>query len=642
MNIKKLEETIRLHNKKYEEGNPLISDLEYDRLVDQLKYLCFDSPVLSEVGARLTYGEDIIHEIPMGSLNKIKCDLDKNDNPLDGHGSQTLSEWVQEKDKLMAFSLKVDGIAGELVYIQGKLAGASSRGDGNVGKNLLDNVLQILSIPTELEKPLNLVLRGEFYIPKNTFQQLIEERKSLGDIVNERNICAGALNSKNPAETGSKGIFFMGYRAWLDGKELESLILSYHTIKGIKGNHFGLPCELDFIAQHTVNHYTQVEAMVKSLQKERNEVHFRTDGIVVQVDNLKERLSFGTAGKNPKGAAAFKFNTEQASTTLTGIKWNTSRFGTIVPTAEFNPVVLCDTIVKGASLNNLRFIRELHLSIGDTLIMEKSGDIIPHLVRVINKKVTDNINYPKYCNSCGFVTREDDIFIYCTNPNCKAIIGGSISNFLKAIGIIEPGEVAIENMVEAGLLKRIEDIYTLKVEDMVKLPRMSQMLAERYYSNIQENKSISLVKFLSGMPIKDIGESTWVSICNEFSTLEKIMAIKEENLIRIKGIGNITATSIVRGLFQYSQTILALNSILTIESMEEKSGNLSGLSFAFTGTLSQPRKSFEQLVVENGGVLKGISKGLNFLVVGENPTQRKIDRAIGATIINEGEFYELL
>ena len=264
MEIHELEKAIRLHNKLYADGKPKISDTEYDTLVDNLKYLDPNNDVLLEVGAPVTYGKKVKHEIPMGSLDKIKCQLDKNGNPVDGHGAQELEDWVRKIDEVVCFSPKIDGLAGELVYDNGKLVGASTRGDGFTGQNILDNVLHIESIPTVIRQKTKIVVRGEFYIPKDIFNKLIKENKIKGDVINERNVCAGAINAKDPRETASKGIHFLVYKLWINDEECPDIIDAFNITPQIIGKHFDGPdIRLKYVDQIVCGYTKDVKDIVK-------------------------------------------------------------------------------------------------------------------------------------------------------------------------------------------------------------------------------------------------------------------------------------------------------------------------------------------------------------------------------------------
>lgn len=641
--IQELETKIRHHNKMYSVGKPEITDAEYDVLVDKMKWIDPENEVLLEVGAPVSYGKKVKHEIPMGSLEKIKCQMDKSGNPVDGHGSQELEEWVRKINEVVCFSPKIDGLAGELIYEDGRLVQASTRGDGFIGQDVTDNVIQIQSIPTIIANKNKIVLRGEFYIPKSTFNRLVKDGNIKGDVVNERNVCAGAINSKNPVDTGSKGIEFLVYKVWVNDVEAHDIVDAFNFVGCIKGSHFDIPAKFQYVDQIVCGYTKDVKDIVKYMMEERNKYNYRTDGIVVMVKNRDKRESFGYIGKNPRGAVAFKFQTEQTVTRLEGIDWITSKFGSINPVAKLAPVVLCGTVVKAATLHNISWIESLSLSIGDDVVIEKSGDIIPHVVRAIHNKATNNINYPSYCPTCGHATLRDGATINCINPNCRAIVAGTVLNYLQALDIGEPGKVMIENMVSSGMIKNIEDIYNLDEEKVSELPRCSTMLAKRYIENINNVENVPIVKFMCALPIRNIGEATWKAVCNVYPSIDELMSADWDKLTTIPNIGIETATAIIKGISECASIISSLRKHVNIEPVRISDGKLKGKSFCFTGKLKNSRKYYENIVNENGGQIKSVVKSLDYLVVGED-AGAKLERAkgLGVKTINESEFMEMV
>nr|DAQ91982.1 MAG TPA: DNA ligase [Caudoviricetes sp.] len=638
-----LAQEIRKHNKLYAEGRPEISDFEYDRLVDELKFLDFDNDALKEVGAPVTYGKTVRHLIPMGSLDKIKYEIDKKGNVV-GDGLGPIAAWVtamQNKfgnDSIVA-SLKIDGIAGQLIYENGHLIQASTRGDGETGQDITDNILHVNSIPNVIDRKEKIVIRGEFYIPKDIFNRLAVKTKETS-MTNERNLCAGAINSKDPRDTASKGIHFLPYRVWVDGREPESMTIADLFLDSISGFHFGIKAKFAPVIHHPV---VDARTTINEMQRMRSGANFRTDGVVFSINNLGERESMGWVDNNPKGSVAFKFQTEQAQTRLIDIKWEASNFGVLTPVAEFAPVVLCDTVVRAAQLFNVNFIRDNHISIGNDVVVEKSGDIIPHIIRGIRRNMSENINYPELCPVCGKATVFDGTIISCVNPICPAILTGAIVNWLNAIEVSEPGQAMIDTMVKAGLVKNIADIYKLEVDKVKALPRCSEKLAKRYVENLSQKKSIPLDRFLLGLPIRGIGPSVWQDIANEFHSLKVVRTTGVDRLKEIPGIGGTTAILIVTSLHNLTPIIEELLQHITVEDVSARDGVLVGKSFCFTGTLSQPRKFYEKTVIDNGGILKTVGKELMFLVAGGNAGS-KIQKAekLGTKIINEEQFMEMV
>lgn len=644
MNIKELEKTILRHNKLYAIGRPEITDAEYDALVSELKYFEPTSSVLLEVGAPVSYGKKVVHEIPMGSLDKVKYDEESKYSDL----YKWILNHVREKALDYVISPKIDGLAGEIIYRNGKLVASSSRGDGYIGQSLTDNVFQISSIPKDIEFKGELIIRGEFYIPRQSFKSLLEK----GDyedsaVLNERNICSGAMMSKNPTDTASKNIHFIAYRHWIDGKEPEDKFKSASKIEELtKGTHFGVMTRLQHVPLtllHCDASESDVVFILDRMFQSRTELPYRIDGAVVEINNRTEKEAFGFSGKNPNGAVAFKFQTEQAIATLQNIEWQISKYGYLTPVGKTSPVVLCDTIVKSPTLHNIDFVEKMSISIGDDLVIEKSGDIIPHVVRVIHKKMSQNVNYPHLCPACGKATIREGAFIRCINPQCKAVIAGALSNWLEALEIDEPGDAVIKQLVECGLVKEIKDIYSVTEKQFSELKRSSENLGKRYYENIHRVKEVPLNVFLRGLPIRGIGSVTWDRIARDFKTLERVFSAQKSELFAVDEVGEETAYAIQDSLSTLGKIIFDLATIVKPLPYEPKKGCLNGKSFCFTGKISKPRKEFERLVEANGGQLKSVCQGLDYLIAGADATA-KAEKAkkLGIEIINEQQFMEMI
>lgn len=507
----------------------------------------------------------------------------------------------------------------------------------SVGQDITDNILHVESIPTEINSKENVVVRGEFYIPKTTFLKLTENDNKVS---NERNLCAGAINSKNPRDTASKGIRFIGYRVWINGKEEQSLSNTFNVIEGLFGNHFGAQAHLQALPQLTVDR--DVRYSIKIIQEMSEVVGYRTDGIVFAIKDLDQRESLGWTENNPKGAVAFKFQTEQVRTRLLNINWEASNYGVLTPVAVFSPVVLCDTVVKEAQLFNAKFIAENNISIGNDIVVEKSGDIIPHVIRGIRTNMGENINFPEYCPECARATKFDGTTVFCINPECPAVLSGTIVNWLTALEISEPGPAMVRAMVDDGMVKNIVDMYSLEEEDVAQLPRCSLMLARRYIKNIQDKKTVTLEQFLNGLPIRGIGKTMWKDVANEFGSLNGVRTANKVKLEEISGIGSITATFIEVSLLKLSWLINELLKHITVEDVFVQEGPLTGMSFAMTGKLSKPRSFYEKTVVNNGGSLKSVSRGLSYLIVGQKPgTKAQKAELLGVKVITEKQFMEM-
>lgn len=641
--VKELEQTILKHLALYQNGTPEISDLAYDALVRELKTLNPESEVLLKVGFEPTYGKKVEHTIPMGSLNKVTFCRDSEGNIV-GEGLQDLNKWeTSVAGNSVVWSFKIDGLSAELVYENGKLVQASTRGDGIVGQNITDQIVCCENIPKKLNsgydysKSPKIVFRGELYIPRKAFKEMLIDgrvKKVEGSIQNERNVCAGFINNKNPEECRNKNISFIGYRVFVDGSETDTLSEGREI-----ATLFGIP----FIVLHKEK---LTRELIDKAVDIREKLPYRIDGIVLTVDNTKARDSFGYVKYNCKGSVAFKFDTDKAWTELRGIEWNTSRHGRVVPTAILCPVLLCDTEVERATLNNYSYANNFHFHVGDEVLVAKNGDIIPCIIkhRSLGKYPTAELIPPSICPVCGSSLIEDGVDLVCVNSKCKAQVAGTISWWLKTLGIEEPGKKMVETMVEASILNSILDLYTLDPLTVETLPRCSKMLANRYRANIDSKRKIELPLFLVALGIRGIGEAVWGEVCKVYKTLSEILSVKEEDLLKINKVGEINAKKICYYFSKNGDFIEKLSKVVEIVPVEEVSGKaLAGKSVCFTGTLSKPRSYFENLVKNNGGVVKGISKTLSILVVGSDAGS-KLEKAnaLGIKVLSEDDFMKLI
>lgn len=642
-NVVQLEQEILRHLALYQKGVPEISDLEYDSLVRKLKFLSPNSSVLKKVGFAPTYGKKVQHDIPMGSLNKVTFYRDSEGNII-GDGLQELTKWyVSVNGNPIVWSFKVDGLSVELVYEKGQLVLASTRGNGILGQNVTDQIMYCDDIPKELgdnydyEHCPTIIFRGELYIPKVRFKEMLSDgrvKKVSGTIQNERNVCAGFINNKNPEECKNKHIHFIGYRVFVDGVETETLT---------KGRELAVSLNIPFVRLYQEK---LTRALIDKADEVREKLSYRTDGLVLTVDNTKARDFFGYVKYNCKGSVAFKFDSDKAWTELRDIEWNTSRHGRVIPTAILCPVLLCDTEVERATLNNYMYAQKFNFHVGDEVLVAKNGDIIPCIVKHRPKDIfpTAELAAPEVCPVCKAPLSVNGVDLVCANISCKAQVSGMISWWLKTLDIEEPGKKMVEMMVEASILHNIIDLYTFTASEVETLPRCSKMLANRYRENIDSKKEIPLLKFLVGLGIRGVGEAVWDEVCRKYNTLFEILALTENDLTVLNKVGEINAKKICDYFIKNRDFIQELCTKVTVLSAEKKEQKgLTGKSVCFTGTLSKPRAYFENLVKENGGVIKGVSKSLDILVVGEDAGS-KLQKAItfGTTIMSESSFLQLL
>lgn len=627
--------------KQYDDGVPIISDLEYDALIRRLKYETPDSEVLLKVGYAPTYGKKVEHKIPMGSLNKVTFDRDGEGNIKKDQykGLKQLYDWIDSMgDYKIVWSYKVDGVSAELRYTNGVLTQASTRGNGIIGQDITDiihncpNIPKIIYSDSRLELGRTIIFRGELYISKKDFKAMVEDgriKTNENTISNERNVCAGFVNSKDPSVCKDKCIKFIGWKVYTNDIEIKSMT---------KSNDFARKFNIPFVGIHDdVLDRTKID----QIDVDRHTMlDYRTDGLVFMVNDRDERESLGYVKYNPKGGVAFKFDTDKAWTIVTGVEWNTSRHGRVIPTAIVDSVILCDTIVGRVTANNYSFAKEMGISKDCSVLIEKRGDIIPYISScTIN---SNKFEAPVVCPVCGGALDIDGVDLVCKNINCKGQLVGRLSWWLKSLGVDQIGEKVLETMLEASLLTRISDLYKLDVQDLKTLPRCSEMLANRYISNIKGKQVTFPLNFLVGLGIRGVGKSIWKNILDTFS-FDEIFTLSPEQLMAVDGVGKAIAIKITEDLTKMQEEIQELLKYITVKTVPEVFEFLKDKSFCFTGTLSRSRSYYEQLVQDNGGSVKNsISKNVNYLVCGAS-SGNKLNKAeaLGIQTISEEDFLKM-
>ena len=458
-----------------------ISDAEYDKLIEELKELDSSNSVLMEVGSTPSYGKKIKHKRIMGSLSKATFVRDENGDII-GDGLQDLRKWEKEHPEKKVWSYKIDGLAGKLVYKNGKLVEASSRGNGVTGSDLTDNVKAILSVPNEIElKNDEVEILGEFYIPWSFFNEHMKGKYS-----NPRNAASGSIQCEDPQETAERGLEFLVYKMFIDGKEPESKTKEEKIINSLKGFKYNKLFDKPITAE-----------LIEKLDQHRSKLDFMADGLVIAVDNRDERDAYGILSERyPKGMLAWKFKAENVTTLITDIEWQTGRTGKITPVAILTPIQIAGSIVSRATLHNISEIRRLGTNIGNLILLEKAGDIIPKIIRVVENNGNYGINYPDVCPSCGEPTSEDGTHVWCENLNCPARLATTIEYYLKTLEIKEIGPAMIEALIDNGFIKELTDMYKVTKEQILTLPNTGERSAEIFIEAMNSRKELDLNVFL--------------------------------------------------------------------------------------------------------------------------------------------------
>lgn len=655
--IEKLRKELEYHNYRYYVlDDPVISDAEYDRLLRELakleeEYPEFQSPLspTQRVGAQpLEAFSTVTHTVPMLSLQNAMSveevvEFDKRVKKL-----------LNLKDVEYVMEVKIDGLAVELVYVNGEFVLGSTRGDGYVGEDITQNLRTIKSIPLRLllnsylPVPERLEVRGEVYMGKKEFLELNRKRELTGEplFANPRNAASGSVRQLDPRITAERKLNIYCYGlGQLIGIKVNThyQILDYLKQWGFRVNPYAKLCKT---FDELISHYNFINSI-------REEIPYEIDGTVIKVNRLDYQERLGAVSRSPRWAIAFKFAAHEETTVIEDIIVSVGRTGALTPVAVLKPVVVGGVEVSKATLHNEDEIKRKDIMIGDTVIVTRAGDVIPEVVRVIKekRKHVKPFRMPDKCPACGekVIRPPDEAVRRCININCPAQIKGRIFHFAskRAMDIDGFGEKLIEQLVDKKIIKDVSDIYNLKKEDLLNLERMGDKSAQNIIDAIDASRTRSFARFIYSLGIRHVGEHISAILADNFKNIETLMSSNEEKFRSIPGIGPEVANSIV-SFFRDTknrETIRKLLDNIKIEYKKETANKLQGYTFVFTGTLKGMTREEARLRVEalGGKTSSSISKNIDYIVVGEDPGS-KLDKAkkLGLTILNEEEFLKLI
>lgn len=636
----------------YVEDAPQISDYEYDKLFYELvaleeKYPEFDSPTspTKRVGGKaLDKFEKVTHAVRMGSLS----DVFSYDEVRD-----FVAKTNEKLGKATVFSVepKIDGLSVSLVYENGRFSLGSTRGDGTVGENVSENLKTVRTIPMKTKDALpHLEVRGEVYMPREAFAALNEKREAEGEqlFANPRNAAAGSLRQLDSKVTASRrlDIFVFNVQA-AEGIEFSSHIESLEYLKS-QGFHI-----IDGIRR--ASSAEEIISAIEEIGAARDNLPYDIDGVVIKADSLAERRILGENISTPKWAIAYKFPPEQKQTKLTDIIIQVGRTGVLTPNARLEPVRLAGTVVSRATLHNIDFIRERDIRIGDTVTLQKAGDIIPEIICVDkSKRNGSEIPYemPTLCPSCGEpVIRDDEAATRCTNASCPAQLERHITHFASrdAMNIDGMGPAVVRLLIASGLIHDVADIYSLSAGEIEGLDRMGKKSAENLIAAIERSKSAGLDKLIYALGIRQVGEKAARSLAEAFPDIELLFSASEEQISAIYDFGDISAHYIVN-FFAHPQTRVLVDElksrgVKTTYEVQKRGNIFEGMTFVLTGTLpTMKRDEASRLIEENGGkVSSSVSAKTSMVLAGEDAGSKLTKaQSLGVRIISEEELLAML
>ena len=639
---------------------PEITDAEYDRMMVRLRELearypdsiPADSPTQRVGGRASSQFTEVRHLEPLLSLGNVFSaeELRAFDERVrSGLPAGSKVEYVMEP--------KIDGLACSLIYENGKLVRAATRGDGVVGENVTANVRTIRSIPLTLKVPEGeavpelLDVRGEVYMPRQAFMRLNEQRAERGEseFANPRNAAAGSLRQLDPQVTASRSLSFFAYYLVGEGaqpKHSESLALLAHYGFKVSENY------------KVVENIDEAIKYIGDFNELRQGLSYDTDGAVIKVNDVYQQRILGATGKDPRWATAYKYPPEQAETTLEDIDWRVGRTGVLTPTAVLTPVKLSGSVISRATLHNEDFIRAKDIRIGDRVVINKAGEIIPEVLRVVAEKRTGDekeVEIPSVCPECGWrVERQgEEAAIRCTNPHCPALGREGLIHFVSrdAMNIDGCGPSVINALLDAGLVRDAADLYSLCKDDLLKLERMGEKSADNLLAALTESKKNELDKLLFALGIRHVGAKVARILATEFGSMEKLQQAQPEELAQIRDIGDKIAESAVTWLnvpanIDLVERLAAAGLTMTFTPPASQEDNpFFGKTLVFTGTMPTLGRAEAKTMAQDVGakVSGSVSKKTDYVIAGAEAGS-KLEKAqqLGVTVIDEAEFLRML
>ena len=650
-----LKKIIAYHaNKYYNDDEPEISDFEYDMLMVELKniekehpeFITKDSPtqVIVAEGKVDEHFAEVVHEVPLQSLQDV-------------FSTEDVFNFCERIDKEVSnpeyvVETKIDGLSVSLEYEKGIFKRGATRGNGLVGEDVTLNLNEIKNIPKRLKDDIDIIVRGEVYMPHDAFNKLNEEREVIGEklFANPRNAAAGSLRQLDPQITRERDLdIFIFNVQKSDSVEFTS---HYESLMFLKEQGFNV-IPLIFKCRSS----KEVLEAINKIGEARGTLVFDIDGAVVKVDNLKQREEIGVTTKTPKWAVAYKYPPEKKETTVKDIVIQVGRTGALTPLAILEPVRVAGSVISKTTLHNEDFIKDKDIRIGDKVLIQKAGDVIPELVEVLKDKRTGDekiFEMPRVCPVCGSeaVREDDEAVIRCTGIECPAMLFRSLVHFAsrEAMNIDGLGPAIIEQLLDKNLISNIADIYSLTAEEIESLDKMGEKSAQNLINAIEKSKSNPLERLINSFGIRHIGTKTAKILVKKFRTIDDFLNATEDDFILVDEVGEIMAESLV-SFFANNQTRDLIDRLrdagvnMQNDALESGDNRFEGKTFVLTGTLSKfTRQEASEIIEKFGGKTSGsVSKKTSFVLAGEEAGS-KLTKAqdLGAQIISEEEFLEMI
>lgn len=647
---------INYHNEKYyNQDEPEISDLEYDDLMKELIKLEEENPNLRKIdspsnrvgGKVLDKFDQIVHKIPMLSLSNAYSSDDLKD-----FDKRVRSMANSDVEYVVEF--KIDGLSVGITYSDGEFEKGATRGNGVVGEDISQNLMTVKSIPLKIKEDNEIVVRGEVYISKENFKKINEQQKKLGLALyaNPRNLAAGSLRQLDPKLTSKR--------------PLDIFVFNLEYVQNIEFNSHSESLEflndLGFSISPNYKVFKSIEEVINHIEywtENRSNLDFEIDGMVVKVNNLKQRESMGYTAKSPRWAIAYKFPAEKKETKIIDIIVEVGRTGTITPTAIFEPVRLAGTSVSRATLHNEDYIKEKDIKVNDTVIVQKAGDIIPQVVEVIKEKRDGNeieFNMPNICPVClePTVRLEGEAAVKCINMSCPAQIRRGIIHFVSrdAMNIDGLGESIITLLLNEKIIEDVSDLYSINKEDVVNLERMGDKSANNLIKSIKNSKENDLWRLINGLGIKFVGVKGAKILASNFKNIDKIIDASEDELVNLEEFGETMANSVIE-FFKEDKNIKVIEKLkkagVNTKAIEDENSNIpkifEGMKIVITGTLPTLKRNDAKEMIEARGAkaTSSVSKSTTFVLAGEEAGS-KLTKAneLGIRVVDEDKFRELI